>query len=83
MGGAITFFPKSYRLVFEVVEEIVFSALQAHTIEPITSVSEKFLARPALFLKLKEKMQKYSGGYLMPKKPSNLSFHQDVNPPKI
>jgi hypothetical protein len=59
--------------VLEVLNEILWERMKMHILEPKTYKIEKYLARPALFQKLKEKIKDYTGGYLMPKKSADLS----------
>ena len=82
MSESVTFFPKKYKVVAEVVENIIYNALHAHVIEPVCEMRDIVVARPVLFQRLKEKLGSYTGGYMMPKKPSDLSFMNEVSPVK-
>jgi hypothetical protein len=65
---------QNYNEVVEVLNEILWEGLQIHIIEPQTGKLEKYLARPVLFQKIKEKMKDYVGGYLMPKRSADLGI---------
>ncbi len=63
----------SFIEVLEVLDWIIFGnkQLNFHVIEPLSIKSEMFLAKPALFQNLNQRMKEYSKGYLQPKRAQN------------